>query len=341
MKTWLRLLALCAVSLLCLWLAVQGVDMWELAPAISGADGRFLALTVVFTVGTLFVRAWRWGILLPPAGKANSVDLFIATCIGLTAVSLLPARMGEVVRAYALHARSGISVSTALATLVVERVLDLAAVLAALGVVLIQLPLPEWVQRGGEALLLADAIILVALIMLQRYPGTACLLVRRSLAPLSTTWAGRVEGLLTTFVDGLNILSRPVHLLAALGWTLVLWAVVSLAILSNLEALRLPATPLNALTVLAVLSLGLIVPSGPGFVGTFEFFAVSSLVMLGIPRTPAMAFAIVFHTIQFLPTVVLGVVCLWVGGVGNVFAWPLRSPVETVSSDPDTESVAQ
>ena len=341
MKSRLRLLVLCAVSLLCLWLAVQGVDMPELVPAVIGADGRFLALTVAFTVGTLFVRACRWRVLLPPTGKANMADLFIATSVGLAAINLIPARLGEVVRAYALRARAGISVSTALATLVVERVLDLAAVLAALGVVLVQLPLPEWVQRSGQALLLADAVILVVLVLLHRYPATARLVARRSLAPLSTKWASRIEGLLTSFTDGLSILSRPGHLLAALGWTLVLWAVVGLAILSNLQALRLPATPLSTLTVLAVLSLGLTVPSGPGFVGTFEFFAVFSLGLLGISRTPAMAFALVFHAIQFLPTVVIGVVCLWAGGLGGMIAWPLRSPVASVPSVPEMESAGE
>jgi uncharacterized protein (TIRG00374 family) len=231
--------------------------------------------------------------------SACLADLFIATSMGLTAINLLPVRLGEVVRAYALRARAGISVSTALATLVVEGVLDLAAVLAALGVVLIQLPLPEWVQRSGQALLLVDAIVLLTLILLYRYPGIARSMVRRSLAPLSTKWASRVQGLLTSFVAGLSVLSIGGRMWAALGWTLILWAVVGLAIASNLWALRLPATPLSALTVLAVLSLGLTVPSGPGFVGTFEFFAVFSLGLLGISRTPAMAFALVFHAAQF------------------------------------------
>jgi uncharacterized protein (TIRG00374 family) len=278
---------------------------------------------------------------LPPAGKTNLADLFIATSVGLTAINLLPARLGEVVRAYALHARAGISISTSLATLVVERVLDLAAVLAALGVVLIWLPLPEWVQRTGQALLFADAVILVALVLLNRYPAMARVVVRQTLAPLSMNWAGRFEALLMSFVDGLSVLSSPGRLVAALGWTFVLWTVVGLAIVSNLQALQLPATPLNALTVLAVLSLGLTVPSGPGFVGTFEFFAVFSLGLLGIPRTPAMAFALVFHATQFLTTVVLGLVCLWAGGLGGMIAWRLRSPVQPVSSNPKMESAGR
>ena len=88
-------------------------------------------------------------------------------------------------------------------------------------------------------------------------------------------------------------------------------------------------------------SVKLTVPSDPGLVGAFEFVAVFSLGLLGIPRTPAMAFALVFHATQFLTTVALGVVCLWAGGLGSMIAWPLRSPVASVPSVPEMESAGE
>ncbi len=340
LKTWLRVVALCAVSLLFLWLAAKDVDVRGLAKEVGDADASFLALSVVFSLGTLVVRAVRWKVILPPTARASYSDLFISTGVGLGAISLLPARLGELVRPYMLRARTGTSISTSLGSIVVERVLDLAAVLVALGIVLMLLPLPDWVQRGGQLLLVVDAAVFSALVWLNRYPEAARTVIRRSVRPFSIGLGVRLDSIVSSFVDGLNVLGRWDRMLLAMGWTGVLWALFGLAVASNLEAMHLGASWLSALTVLAVLSLGLSVPSGPGFVGTFEFFAVFSLGLLDIPRTSAVAFALVFHAMQLLPTALVGVVCLWASGLGNNLAVCLRPSRLSVSSEAEMESAS-
>ena len=166
MNKWLRVLVLCLISIFGLWLAVRGVDLESIGPMVMNTKGHMLALAILSTIGTLLVRAFRWRIFLPEASNVSLADLFLSTSVGLAANNIFPARLGEIVRAYAIRARSGTSISTALATLVVERVFDLAAVLGALGIVLIQLAVPDWVHQSGWTLLLADAVILISLVFI-------------------------------------------------------------------------------------------------------------------------------------------------------------------------------
>ncbi len=338
LKSWLRFLLLCILSAACLWLVIQGVNLQELVSIVIGADRGFLLLTILLTISTLFVRALRWQIILPSPGKTNLIDLFVATGIGMTAINLLPARLGEVVRAYTLSVRTGMSFSTTLATIVVERVLDLAAIILALGIVFFKLSIPEWVQVSVLVLVLICAVTLMILVFLNKYTEKARFIVHRSLMSFSPKWTSRINNLLTLFVEGLSILRKGNHLLAALGWTFVLWILFGLGIATTLLALSIPATPLSVLTVLAVLTLGLAVPSGPGFVGTFEFFATFSLGLAGVPRAPALSFALIFHAALFLTTVTLGVVCLWVGGFGRGSTWGWRSFYMPLSSDANSKA---
>lgn len=315
LRRWVRIGILCGISAICLWFAVRGVDLDTVTRSMRGANWPLLAFTVMLTVGTILLRAWRWTFLLPRSSPARFSDLFIATAVGMTAVNLLPARIGELVRAYALRVRSGISFSTALATLFIERVMDLSAILAALGLVLWQLPVPPWVHMSGRVLLTVDLVILISLFALKRWPDPGVALLRHVLTPLMPGRSRWIEGVVRSFVDGLSMLGRPRRLAAALAGTVVLWLVVAAAIGSCLRAMGAPSSPFAAFTVMAILAVGLTVPSGPGFIGTFEFFTVLGLELVGVSRGGALAFAVVFHASQFLPTVLLGLIAMWAGGL--------------------------
>lgn len=325
LRRWVRIGILCGISVICLWFAARGVDLNTVTRAMRSTNWSLLAFTVVLTLGTILLRAWRWAFLCPQSSPARFADFFTATAVGIMAVDLLPARMGELVRAYALRVRSGISFSTVLATLFIERVMDLSAILAVLGFVLWQLPVPPWVHMSGRVLLIVDLVILISLFALKRWPDPSIALLRHILIPLMPKWTRWIEGVVRSFVDGLSMLGRPRRLAAALAGTVVLWLVVAAAIASCLRAMGAPSSPFVAFTVMAILSVGLTVPSGPGFIGTFELFTVLGLELLGVSREGALAFAVVFHASQLLPTVLLGVIVMWVGGLTVRVTLPVGS----------------
>ena len=116
-----------AVGLIAVFL--RNADLGRVWSAVAAARADFLALSVVLTALTFVIRAERWQYLLEPLGPTRFRIVFRTTVIGFAASAVLPARAGEVIRPYLLARQEGLSATAAFATILVERMLDLVAVL--------------------------------------------------------------------------------------------------------------------------------------------------------------------------------------------------------------------
>jgi glycosyltransferase 2 family protein len=318
-KVWLGL----AVSLALLWVAFRGVDPGELTRSLAQVRSVWLVPVVV----TIFVRFWltalRWQVLLRPVKLIGVHRLFGVALIGFMANNVLPARMGEFVRAYALAKSESLSKSLSFATIVLERVFDGFTLLAFLvaGVAFLR---PEpwlvWSAVGSFCLYLG---VLAGLIWLRGGRG-----VGRLLARLPGSVRERVAGLLDSFALGLDVLSDPRALAVTAALSLAIWLVNVAGLYAMFVAFSLDLPPYAAFLVLAIVAVALVLPSAPGYVGTFQVGTVAALALFAVPEATALSLSLLYHAVNYIPITAAGLVYL---GSMNLTLGELRAAGEKSS----------
>ncbi|CAN5698994.1 lysylphosphatidylglycerol synthase transmembrane domain-containing protein [soil metagenome] len=306
-----------AISALLIWWVLRGVELAEVWAEIQGVRwGLLLAAVVVATSGFL-LRALRWKLLLHPLKPDTGLgNRFAAVNIGFAANNLLPARVGEFARAWAISRLEPVTVSGALGSLVVERVLDAIAVFSLLAVALLHPSFPGDATVGGRPI---SALVLTVVVLLAVVLGTVLLLLlfprpflgmADRVARLLPERGGRllVNGL-RSFLGGLTALQNPRLLVGALAWSFAFWGWNAVSFWIAMHAFGIQESYVTALFVQAIIALGVAVPSAPGFFGTFHAAAVVALVeVYGVGENATLAFAFGYHLGGFIPVTVLG---LW------------------------------
>jgi uncharacterized membrane protein YbhN (UPF0104 family) len=222
----------------------------------------------------------------------------------------IPARLGELVRAYLTGEEIGVSKAYSLGTIAAEKLIDL-VMLAALAVGLLPfLALPEGLVGRAEPLVLLALALCVSVVILLGARRTVVGLVEWALRWLPPAWAERWRARVVAGLDGLAALSNWRAAAAVWGWTVAFWLVAALTNFLLLLAFDLPPSPLAALFLLAVLQGGVAVPSTPGKVGVFHYLSQLALSVFGVPATVGFGYGLVLHV-------------LVVGGVSAWAAWTL------------------
>jgi uncharacterized protein (TIRG00374 family) len=265
---------------------------------------------------TYVLRAWRWQYLLHPIGPTRFRTAFRTTVIGFAALGVLPARAGDVLRPYLLARQEGLAVSATFATIVMERVLDLIAVLALLAVYVWWMAdpatLPPALLRGIEvsaALAGAGAIALMGVMwVLATHPERIGGFVFTMARVLPHSVADRLAGLARTFSGGFAVAREPRALAAAVAWSFPLWVAIAAEAWLVTIAFDI-AMPFSGTFLLqALLVIGVAVPT-PGAVGSYhEAYRIGVTTFFGASEDTAVAAAIVTHAISYFPVVLTGIV---------------------------------
>ncbi len=307
------------VTAVCMWLALRGVDFGQMARALAGARYGLVGLAVAAMMAAHLLRALRWQYLLFPVQRVGTGRLFSALVIGYAANSFLPAHLGELLRAFVLGKKSGISAGAAFASIVVERILDVIALIAVMGLVVIVHPFPSWVEMSGVLMLAGALALLAALVGAKRYEPRTAAIVRYLLKPIPERIGGRIETLALNFVHGIQPLAAPRHYLGVGALSIGIWAcyaAVFYLCLAAFDLTRLYSLPWHAgLVVLVLTTVSVVVPSTPGYVGTFHYLCQAALLMFGVPASEALSYAIVAHAVGILPVTLVGVAAAQIEGV--------------------------
>jgi len=311
-KGWLGI----AISAALIWYTLKDVDVAEVGSAI--AQGNMLLLAAAVSVATFgfFIRALRWRILLQPIKEDTSLNSrFGAVTIGFMANTLLPARVGEFARAYALgRFEKGVPVGAAFGSLVVERVLD-GIVLAALLVGAVLTPdFPEIQLSGTFATILKSAVVLIGGVMvflaaLLIFPHRVAAIARWGASFLPEKGERLVVDSFDAFLQALDVVRSPRLLIAAFLWTVGFWLWHGLSFWLGMLAFGIDAGMVAAFFTEAVVGFGVAIPAGPGFFGTFHGsvkFALENV--YGVGEVPTLAFAYAYHLGGFFPVTFIG---LW------------------------------
>jgi uncharacterized protein (TIRG00374 family) len=315
MRAHLRTLVIvvCTIGLLALFL--RNANLAEVWHEVRLADPLLLAGAVAVQVVTYVSRAWRWVLLLAPVGHARLLTALRTTIIGFAANALLPARAGEVLRPYLLARREGISATAAFATVIVERFLDLAVVALLFGAFAIAASeetvtadrrLYAAVETGGIVAAAVAIAVLVVFAVLAGHPERLGRLTERVTRTLPARVAAALTHAVRTFARGLAVMRRPALLARAFVASIPLWLSIALTIWLVARAFHITIPFTGSFLIVALLAVGVAVPT-PGAVGGFHYaFRVGATVFYGVPNERAVGAAIVLHAVSFLPVAVVG-----------------------------------
>jgi uncharacterized protein (TIRG00374 family) len=310
LRTALRTLVVIALAVGLLAVFLRNADFANVWTAVKAARVEYLLGTLAITAATFFIRAERWQYLLEPLGPTRFWVVFRATVIGFGALAVLPARAGEVIRPYLLARREGLSATAAFATIVVERVLDLVAVLTLLAVYLLWFDpgmearnsaLFETIRYGGLIMAPVSLGALAVMFFMAGHPEQLHAWILKAERVLPARLAAMIAKLARTFAEGFACVRRPERLLAALAWSLVLWATVAGGIWSVAVAFGIEMPYAGSWLMLAPLVVGVAVPTPGGVGGFHEAFRAGATAFFGAQNDTAVGAAIVLHAISMGP----------------------------------------
>lgn len=313
----IRTALVCLLAFALLWWSMRGTDLREIAATLRQADGGLLALGL-FCVGLTYVaRAARWQYLLAPIGPTRFRTAFRTTIIGFAALSLLPVRVGDFLRPYLLAQRERLDPSAALATVFMERALDLLAVLVLLAVYLwgmadsvemsahaAELRVVKGVAGVFGAITLA---VLVSMWILATHPERVGAFVIAAARVLPQKMAERLGQMARAFSGGFAAARSPRALVLATIWSFPVWILTAMGVWAVSRAFDLELVFAGAFLVQTMLVIGVAVPT-PGGVGGFHAaYRYGMTTFFGAPDHLAVAAALVLHAMSFLPVALLGV----------------------------------
>ena len=295
------------ISAAALWFVFQTIEVGEAVDVIRRADPMWLLAIVGVVAVQAVLRAWRWSILIPPAddgSRPSTLRLLPPMLAGYLGNAVLPARLGEPMRAVIVSRREGIGTTEALGSVLVERLVDI-AMLAVVGFLAALIVAgPAWtVQLLGVAAGLGIVGMVVLLTV-----GLEPLL--RLADRLGFRKRPVVRDLAARFVATLGGKSRRGALLAAAGISVVAWLLDAGSFWLAAGAVGVDLPYLAAAVISAISVLGTAVPSAPGYVGTFELAASGTAGALGVPGAQALALAVVVHVMTLVPLALAGAVSL-------------------------------
>jgi hypothetical protein len=316
-RNW-QLLAGLLISGWSIWLLLQAIDPAKVGRHLAGASWPLVVLCFLSIPCSMLLKIVRQLYLFADGQPPGVRPLLSALYIGYLMNTVLPARVGEFVRAYLIGREPGVGVPAALATIVVEKVLDLLTLglilagLVALG--LLPPGLPDWLQVSLNASALALAAGVVGLVVVLASRGLVLAIVgwlERRVPPLARF---RPTALAASFLDGLAILTRGRVLAPITLWSIAIWASAAFTLWTALMAVGISPTLPMLLLALVVTNIGMAVPSAPGYVGVFHYLLTISLVPFGVDENLAAGAAVLNHAIVFGNFIVGGLWFLWRGG---------------------------
>lgn len=301
MKKAIKIIAGALISAFFLWLAFRRSDLGKILFDIRHADLKLLAAMFALSVVVLMLRSYRWKLLGKNFHSIPWLNFFKATTMGMMLNTFLPFRTGDLCQGYFLARDSSLSKSYTLATVFVERVLDVA--LPAFALII-----------GSSFVILPDEIRLSRILILFFVIISGAYLFFRFHEKL----IGLVEAFgefahiqkIKTFIgnagSALVFLKDNKVALAVIPMTVLLWFISALGILLVLLSLNIHINFFAIFLIHSIMVLSSVIPAAPGALGTWEFFCVIALSIFGVGREKGLSYAVISHFMAILPTVCVG-----------------------------------
>jgi len=326
-----------AVSLIFIGLFFFGPsrpDFGEIRDAFREANYALaLASLPVYFLG-IWLRTIRWQYLLRPVVAVSTRRLYPVVIIGLTANNLIPARIGELVRAYILGEREKVSKAAALGTIAVDRLFDGLTLIPMLVIIAafvggreqfdVNLVAAEFtVDFVGIAVIMTVIFVFAFAVLglLVFSTATRDIAIRLVDAVTPARFSHSLEDTLQSFFQGLDSLRSPLDLTVAWVMSTGSWLLEGLMYYMVGLAFGIDVGFHIFLLAMAASNLAISILASQGGLGPFEFVTKQTLIAAGVGSSTAAAYAIGLHALVLLPVIALGLYFLWTMdlSLGDIF----------------------
>jgi len=305
------------ISIVMLAAALRGLHLDEFVRDLRDANLIWLAPGIALYFVSVWFRAWRWSLLLRPLGaEVPARRLFSVVVIGYMGNNVYPARIGEVLRAWVLRRNEGVSMTSSLATVGIERVLDGLLMVA---FVMIGLPaVPSLSAQAWPAALAAAAVFGAAIgvfVWMAYAPETAGRLVASAARFAPARLRERLIEFGARFIAGAAGLRNPVDAVKIAAASLITWIIETGKYACVAQAFGLSLPFIGLMLINGVSNLFTVIPGAPGAVGTFDAGGILATEALGVSKGLASAYVLVLHVALWLPVTLLGAALMLRQGV--------------------------
>lgn len=236
--------------------------------------------------------------------------------IGFMANHVLPVRLGELIRAYVIGRKEGISKSSAFATIVVARIFDGMTVL--LFFVIIHFTssydYPGWLQKAIFVAFIFFFLALGCILFLKLRSDLALRATSCILRPFPANVNSAVSNQLELFIEGLGIIRSARNAVMASIYSIMVWLPNGIIIYVLAASFDIDLPFSGSLLMLAIYTFGIMIPSAPAFIGTIQYFSVVGLSLFGVSRSVALGYSVIYHLCAFLPVTIVGFIFLFIEG---------------------------
>lgn len=304
-----------AVTSLFIWLIIRQVDGADIWAALATAKTGWIGLGVLMFFCGYAARVRRWQLMLRHKDPAMTwVRAFLPFLGSIAVNNLVPFRAGDALRALGFTKWLNQSAPNVLATLLVERMLDLLTLLLALGLALLWFGFAIntagnlfGVGAGG---LIALGLVVLAVLLKPRLMAPVAFGLVHLVGVVSGRLGARARSAVERVFETLAELASGAGMITLVLWSLIAWSFEALVF--YYVALGVPALgdAVAAFLALPVGTLSTLLPSTPGYVGTFDYFVIQAMQMMGNAPAAAAAFAVLVHLVLWLPATLTGVASL-------------------------------
>ncbi len=285
---------------------IDFVLMWQ---ALKQAKYLWLFPSVLFMFVSLWLRAVRWSYFMEPVKPGIGWrKLFSAMMIGYYGNNVFPLRAGEVLRAYAIGKSAGVSRMASFATIFVERLIDVFALLLLFGFSVIFHDYPDLIEKLAVFVFIGTALLTAFMVALMIHTQKTLGLVSRLTRSLPEKAQQFINTLLRSFLDGFSIFKKTEHFWTITWQSVAMWLLYAAVNYAVLEAFSLNAgLPIGAsFVILVIINISIMLPAAPGYVGTFHLAAQQAVMLFDVSSSAALSFALILHITNFIPITLVG-----------------------------------
>ena len=338
-KTIIQVVVGVIISVVCLYFAFRGIDIKESIEIVKNINIKYFVISLILSVLIIALRGLRWECFIPLKKPIKKRTVVMATYIGYMANNILPAKLGEVARAYILGVKEDVSKSALIASVVTERLFDVitGGVILCLSAIFIP-NLPQNVTYAAIALFVLSIVGFGVLIFLVWKREFAHKVFYKVFGILPKSIGDKLILFSCNFIDGIGFKNDPKHIFLIFFYTILYLIGQILTISTLMIAFDIKASPMIALFMFAVGGFGFAVPSAPSGIGPFEWALVFGLSLIGVDKTIAFPYALVYHMMGIVPIVIIGFIFLFMLGIDLKTATKGDNSTENnINNDSSTE----
>ena len=312
---WLKHLTGVVITLLCLVVFVNQINLSDTLEAFRHFQWGYLVLGITSLAFGYILRIIRWRLILNAAGANVSVTNCSAPFLAAIALNnVLPLRLGDVVRALVFPKEMGVTKVTATSSLIVERLIDLMTLLACLAIGLFAIRLvaiPVELKTTAVFLAVAGGITMALGLLFSTSMGRFFIDLSRLDRNAAPSSLHKAYATLGDLLLGFGMMCRKRVLIAVLAISMAVWCGEAGLFYFVLMGSGIEATPTVALLVMAIATLSTLVPSSPGYVGSFHLAVFAAVTLVGGSVAQAGSYAVIIHLALWLPTTFAGALAIW------------------------------